>query len=71
MRVNLPMVTWGYSRLAESLLKRFKLVPRILLMRANLPMATWRYSTLHVVVLIHIKTTSYYKCFIMLLVFGQ
>jgi len=45
------------SRLAESLLKRLKLVPRSLLMRANLPMATWGYEILLVALLIHIKPT--------------
>ena len=41
--------------LAESLIKRLKLIAKPLLMKANLPMTTWGYAILHVVILIRIN----------------
>ena len=57
--------------LAESLIKRLKLIARPLLMKANLPMTTWGYAILHAAVLIRIRPTSYHKYSPLQLVFGQ
>jgi len=51
--------------LAESLIKRIKLVARPLLIRVNPSMTTWGCAILNVTVLICIKPTSYHKYFIM------
>jgi len=57
--------------LAESLIKRLKLIAKPLLMKANLPMTTWGYAILHDVVSIHIRPTSYHKYSPLQLVFCQ
>jgi len=59
------------NELAESLIKRLKLIARPLLMKANLPMTTWGYAILHAAVLIRIRLTNYHKYSSLQLVFGQ
>ena len=47
--------------LAESLIKRFQLITRPLLMKTKLPASTWGHAVMHAVSLIRIKPTSYHE----------
>nr|KYP43092.1 Retrovirus-related Pol polyprotein from transposon TNT 1-94 [Cajanus cajan] len=57
--------------LAESFIKRLKLIARPLLMRSKLPMSTWGHAILHAAILIRIRPTSYHKFSPLQLVFGE
>ncbi|KAK2436707.1 putative mitochondrial protein [Trifolium repens] len=57
--------------LAESFIKRIKLIARPLLMRSKLPISTWGHAILHAATLIRIRPTSYHNSSPLKLVFGQ
>jgi len=57
--------------LAESFIKRIKLIARPLLMRSKLPISTWGHAILHAATLIHIRPKSYHNSSPLKLVSGQ
>ena len=56
--------------LAESFIKRLKLIAKPLLMRSKLPISAWGHAILHVAALIRIRPTSYHKHSPIQLVYG-
>jgi hypothetical protein len=57
--------------LAESLIKRNKLIARPLLMNCKLPTSCWGHAVLYVVDLIQLRPTAYHKTFPLQLVCGN
>ena len=57
--------------LAESLIKRVKLIARPLLMNCKLPTSCWGHAVLHVAVLIQLHPTTYHTNFPLQLVCGN
>ena len=55
-----PPVPYVHTQngLAESLIKRIKLIARLLLQHSNLPISCWEHAVLHVVALIQIRPTA-------------
>jgi hypothetical protein len=57
--------------LAESLIKRIKLIIRPLLHNFNLPITCWGHAVLHVANLIQLRPTTYHSTFLLYLVRGN
>ena len=47
--------------LAESLIKRLKLITRPLILNAKLPFTIWGHAILHAAALIRVRPTAYYE----------
>ena len=63
--------THTQNGLAESLIKRFQIIARHLLMKSKLPVSTWGYDILHAASLVRIRPTAYHKFSPLQLVLGQ
>jgi hypothetical protein len=59
------------NSLAESLIKRIKIIARPLLHNCNLPITCWRHTVLHVAALIQLRPTAYYNVSPLCLVRGN
>src|SRR6266508_1769454 len=59
------------NRLAESLIKRIKLVARPLLYNCNLPTSCWGHAVLHKADLIQLRPTAYHTASLLQLVRGN
>jgi hypothetical protein len=57
--------------LAESLIKRIKLIARLLLHNCNLPITYWGHAVLHAVDLIQLRPTAYHGVSPLCLVCGN
>ena len=57
--------------LSESFIKHIQLIAMPLLMKSKLHISSCGLAILHAATLIHIRTTSYHKFFLMQLVYGQ
>ena len=57
--------------LAESLIKRIKLIARLLLQNCNLPTSCWGHAVLHAAELIQLRPTAYHATFPLQLVHGN
>jgi hypothetical protein len=57
--------------LAESLIKRIKLIARPLLHKCNLPITCWGHAILHIADLIQLRPISYYSVSPLCLVCGN
>jgi hypothetical protein len=57
--------------LAETLIKRIKLIARTLLHDCNLPITCWRHAVLHAADLIQLRPTEYHSVFPLCLVCGN
>jgi hypothetical protein len=57
---HLVLYVHTQNGLAESLIKRVKLIVRPLLMNCKLPISCWGHATLHVADLIHLRPTAYH-----------
>jgi transposase InsO family protein len=56
---------------AESLIKRIKLIARSLLHNCNLPISCWVHAVLHITNLIQLRPTTYHSIFLLYLVRGN
>ena len=56
--------------LAESLIKRLKMVARTMIMKSKLPASAWGHAILHAATLIRIRPTSYHTSSPLKLVLG-
>jgi hypothetical protein len=57
--------------LAESLIKRIKLIARLLLHKCNLPITYWGHAVLHLAGLIQLRPTAYHSVSPLCLVHGN
>ena len=53
--------TYTQNGLAESLIKRFQLIARPLLMKTKLPTLAWGHAIMHAANLVHIRPTAYHE----------
>jgi hypothetical protein len=57
--------------LAESLIKRIKMIARLLLYNCKFPITCWGHEVLHVADLIHLQPTAYHSTYLLYLVRGN
>jgi hypothetical protein len=70
-KCNIQYHMYTQNGLAESLIKRIKLIARPLLHNCNLPISCWGHATLHTADLIQLLSTAYHSTSLLYLVLGN